>query len=81
MKCLTLCDKGLYSLECSRPEWFCEICLSYSLSFNHIYDNADFNAAIREFSESTADSLRYLSEKVFQIFESDINSYAELINW
>ena len=78
MKCLTLCDKDLYSLECARPEWFCEICLSYSLPFNHIDDNADFYAAIRELSESTADSLRYLSEKVFQPFESDINSYDEL---
>ena len=78
VKCLTLCDKDLYSLECARPEWFCEICLSYSLPFNHIDDNAGFYAAIRELSESTADSLRYLSEKVFQPFESDINSYDEL---
>ena len=75
MKCLTLCDKDLYSLECARHEWFCELCLSYSLPFNHIDDNADFYAAIRGLSESTADSLRYLSEKVFQPFESDINSY------
>ena len=76
--CLTLCDKDLYSLECARLEWFCEICLSYSLPFNHIDDNADFYAAIRELSESSADSLCYLSEKVFQSFESDINSYDEL---
>ena len=56
------------------------MCLSVSLPFNHIEDNNDFYAAVHELSKSTADSLRYLSEKVFHPFESDFNGYEELNN-
>ena len=54
------------------------MCLSHFLPFNFIEDNNDFYAAVQELSNSTADSLRYLSEKVFQPFESDYNEYEEL---
>ena len=54
------------------------MCLSHLLPFNFIEDNNDFYAAVQELSNSTADSLRYLSEKVFQPFESDFNEYEEL---
>ena len=48
------------------------------LPFNHIEENNGFYAAVHELSKSTADSLRYLSDKVFQPFESDYNDYEEL---
>ena len=78
MKYLSICQEELKSLECNRSEWFCEMCLSHLLPFNFIEDNNDFYAAVQKLSNSTADSLRYVSEKVFQPFESDFNEYEEL---
>ena len=78
MKCLSISPNELNSLECNRPEWFCEICLSQLLPLNHIDENNDFYAVVHELSKSIADSIWYLSDKVFQPFESDYNDYEEL---
>ena len=77
MKCLSICPNELNALECNSPEWFCEICLSQQLVFNHIEENNDFYAAVHKLSKSTAEYLRYLSDKVFQPFESACTDYEE----
>ena len=68
-KCLPLSNEELVSVEDNRTEWFCEICLANSLPFNHIVDDSDFIAALFELSSTTAESLRYLSDKIFHPFE------------
>ena len=60
MKCLSLCQDELNSLEYNRPKWFCEMCLFVSLPFNHIEDNNDFYAAVHELSKSTADIMPWI---------------------
>ena len=74
-KCLPLSNEELVSVEDNRTEWFCEICLSNSLPFNHIVDDTDFIAALFELSSTTAESLRYLSDKIVHPFEINENDH------
>ena len=74
-KCLPLSNEELVSLEDNRTEWFCEICLANTLPFNHIVDDTDFIAALFELSSTTAECLRYLSDKIFHPFEINENDH------
>ena len=75
VKCLTLSNEYIESLDDNHADWFCEMCLSNALPFNHIIDDTDFIAALFELSFTTADSLRYLSDKIFHPFEINIDDH------
>ena len=75
VKCQTLSNEYIESLDDNHADWFCEICLSNALPFNHIVDDTDFIAALFELSFTTADSLRYLSDKIFHPFEINIDDH------
>ena len=68
-------NEYIESLDDNRTDWFCEMCLSNALLFNHIIDDTDFIAALFELSFTTADSLRYLCDKIFHSFEINIGDH------
>ena len=78
MKCISI-DPSTISQLNQNNSWFCSICLSSILPFNHIEDDDEFRSASSNNLCST--SLSYLSDLLFSPFElNDSDHIGDLCN-